>query len=527
MSLGLVSCDKGPAEQHVPGVEPPATRGVEPPVDPVVKPPDDPPVAPPEPPPENSAAVRGWRYGDDLTSFIEKGPPGLQATCGKCHVTPAPDVIVAGEWPRILGDMKRMRMLAGMPPDEIVVEGISDYYMKSAPSELKRLPLSLGTGGLEFRKEKLGSEKRQDAKVANVNVADVDGDGKPEVLVCDSGTNTVSIIRRSASGWTEEVVASCAAPGHTAVFDSDKDGDPDIAIAGVGKMQSTDNPIGYVLLLVNNGAKGWEKREIATAQPRVTDVEPADVDGDGDQDLIVGAFGWRKNGYIGWLRNDGATWELVKIADRTGTIHVPVADLDADGRPDFVAIVAQEAETVTAYMNKGGKFEAKILFEAGNPLFGSSGLELADLDRDGDIDMLFTNGDALSDPCAMPWPYHGVQWLENRGKLDFAYHDIGRCYGPFRAVAADLDGDGDTDVAVAMLFGMWDDNSGTGLLWYENDGKMSFTRHDVPGPTGLITLAVGNLDGDGTPELVTGRMVFLSSTKNEDALLKWSISKKK
>ena len=60
---------------------------------------------------------------------------------------------------------------------------------------------------------------------------------------------------------------------------------------------------------------------------------------------------------------------------RTGAIHAPVADLDRDGRPDFVAIFAQHYETVVAFLGDGkGGFRKETIDEAPHPSWGSSGL---------------------------------------------------------------------------------------------------------------------------------------------------------
>ena len=104
-----------------------------------------------------------------------------------------------------------------------------------------------------------------------------------------------------------------------------------------------------------------------------------------------------------------------------------------------------------AFVNrgKGLEFTPKIIYEAPHPNWGSSGIDLVDLDKDGDMDVLLTHGDTFDDFVLKP--YHGVIWLENTGTFPFVEHRLATLPGAQRAQAADLDGDGDLDVVVSAF----------------------------------------------------------------------------
>ena len=103
-----------------------------------------------------------------------------------------------------------------------------------------------------------------------------------------------------------------------------------------------------------------------------------------------------------------------------------------------------------AFLNVGGgRFRREVIYDAPHPAFGSSGIQLVDLDGDGDRDVLMTNGDSLDSRLLRP--DHGVRWLENRGRYPFRHHHLASLYGAHRAVAADLDGDGDLDIVAASF----------------------------------------------------------------------------
>jgi FG-GAP-like repeat len=240
----------------------------------------------------------------------------------------------------------------------------------------------------------------------------------------------------------------------------------------------------------------------------VSDVRAGDLDGDGDLDLAVAQFGYDQ-GETRWMENQGG-WKFAShpLQSLSGPINAEIADADGDGDLDIVTLVSQEWEEIYVFENDGrGRFTARRIFGASNEDFGSSWISLADLDKDGDADVVYSNGDAFdyAPPTGRGW--NGVQWLENRGGLTFRYHRIGDFPGASSPQAADMDGDGDIDVVVVSAYNDWDRLDALSLAWFENDGTMTFTLRPITGtPTHLITLAIADLDGNRKPDLVTGGM---------------------
>jgi hypothetical protein len=345
--------------------------------------------------------------------------------------------------------------------------------------------------------------------IAHVAIADLDRDGLPDVLVCDAIRNQVTWIRQAPRGtYTERVVAEVPAPAHVEAVDVDRDGDLDLLVASLGALFPNNNRVGSVIVYENDGAQQFAAHPLAERIARVADARAGDLDGDGDLDVAAAGFGF-DDGETSWLENTG-NWRFEQhvLQRLSGPINSLIMDIDGDATLDIVALVSQEWEEIWAFLNDGrGRFTPRMIWGSTNTDFGSSWLTTVDMDADGDPDLLYANGDAFeyAPPNSRPW--QGLQWLENRGGLDFALHRIVDLQGAMSPEAFDLDDDGDLDVVLVTSNNDWDNPQAPSLVWLENDGRMQFTMHPLAtSPTHLLPLAAGDMDGDGRRDLVTGGM---------------------
>lgn len=344
--------------------------------------------------------------------------------------------------------------------------------------------------------------------ITHVNVADLNGDGRQDILACDATMNAIVWLRSTASGeFTESTLMSgLPAPVHVEPADMDGDGDIDLLVACMGEVLPNDDQIGSVIILENDGSQHFTKHVVAERVARVTDVRAGDLDGDGRLDLAVAQFGYIR-GEVRWMRNLG-DWRFESriLLNLSGAINVGIADLNGDRSPDIVALFSQQWEEIHLFENDGkGNFTDRIIFGSSNEDFGSSGLSLCDLNRDGRPDLLYTNGDGMdyAEPGRRPW--HGLQWLENVGSGNFRYHRIGDLPGAFSPVGVDLENRGTTDIVCVSTYNDWSKPDAASLVVFRNDGSANFTMQVLAhAPIRLVTCAVGNLDNSARPSFVTG-----------------------
>jgi hypothetical protein len=111
----------------------------------------------------------------------------------------------------------------------------------------------------------------------------------------------------------------------------------------------------------------------------------------------VAEFGGADAGSVFWLRTMALEYSSGNSCCKaSGALNVSPMDVDGDGRQDLVSLIAQEHESVVAFLNSGGgEFRKVVLASAPHPMYGSTSMSVVDLDQDHDDDILFTNGDAF------------------------------------------------------------------------------------------------------------------------------------
>ncbi|MCP4045604.1 MAG: DUF4347 domain-containing protein, partial [Gammaproteobacteria bacterium] len=266
------------------------------------------------------------------------------------------------------------------------------------------------------------------------------------------------------------------------VADVDGDGDMDVLSAS-----SNDGEIAWY---ENDGSENFTAHTIttiSTASESAYSVHVADLDGDGDMDVFSASYA---DDEIAWYENDGSENFTTHVIDSgttaNGATSVNVADLDGDGDLDVLSSSLWSGDIVW-YENDGSEnFTTHTISASDYPL----DVTIADVDNDGDMDLLsveYYSGD--------------ITWLENDGSENFTEHTIDT-FSTASEVAgsvhvADVDGDGDLDV-LATIYG--DDK----INWYENDGSENFTTHTITSSAdGAFSVATADIDGDGDLDILS------------------------
>ncbi|HEV3122559.1 MAG TPA: FG-GAP-like repeat-containing protein, partial [Isosphaeraceae bacterium] len=323
----------------------------------------------------------------------------VMRVCAVCHAYPPADLFPKAKWKaevdRGFGFLDRAGLKLDAPP----VASVVAYYENRAPDALPTLAEldAPWTDPVQFERKSFASADAPGVApgIANVQFLPLSGKQKLDVVACDMLNGKVFLLKPYEPSPELRVLCDLVPnPAHAEVVDLNADGINDLLIANLGSPTPTEKRLGSVVWLKGTAQGTYVPITLADDLGRVADVQAADFDGDGDLDLVAAVFGWLAVGEVLYLENrttdpERPMFVATVIDQRHGAIHVPIADLNHDGRPDFVALISQEFETIVAFLNTGpGKFEPHVIYAAPHPAFGSSGIQLVDLDQDGDLDLV-------------------------------------------------------------------------------------------------------------------------------------------
>jgi hypothetical protein len=310
--------------------------------------------------------------------------------------------------------------------------------------------------------------------VMSVAGADLDGDGDPDLLSASAGSSLIAWHDNTAgngSAWTTRTITT-AALGATGIFAADVDGDGD---QDALTSSNNDDKVAWYENTAGNGS-AWVTHTITILANGPHAVFAADVDGDGDQDALTSS---RWDNAVLWYENtagNGSAWVTHTIASAAlGTVAVFATDLDRDGDVDVLA-TSGDADTVAWYENTAGNGSVWTTHVVTTTADGAESVSAADVDGDGDVDVL--SASSYDDKVA---------WYENTtgNGATWVTHTLSTTsHGAGEVLAADLDGDGDADVVAAS----WGDNT---VAWFDDRrGQFALTVTDTaPGTAGNGALA--------------------------------------
>ena len=269
----------------------------------------------------------------------------------------------------------------------------------------------------------------------------------------------------------------------------------------IGSVFPSDVPAGRVVRLRDDGVT----ETLLEGLERPVMSLPCDLNGDGRPDLVVNGFG-NQLGRLAWHEGlPGGGWRAHEILGRPGAVCTEARDIDGDGDIDLLVLMAQAQEQLVLLVNDGrGDFSARVLLQF-HPVFGAVHFESVDMDGDGDMDVVLSNGDNGEYPSPFK-AYHGVRGFRNDGGMRLSEAWFHPVHGAFKAMARDFDEDGDLDVAVVSFFPDYRRAPEESFLLLRNEGGWKFGRETVPEATWgrWLTMDAGDIDGDGDTDVLLG-----------------------
>jgi len=425
--------------------------------------------------------------------------------CATCHSFPEPQLLDKKTWETSVLPQMGQRLGAGTPslfdegsrdPHMMVLtkavseeewEKIVQYYRALAPDALPSQSLP-AEPQLDPGFFKLGPLVPGMRSTAIITLLKADPTHE-RLFVGEAGSNSLRIF-----DWNRRLISSLklASPPTDLIVDGDR-----VLVLESGILDPNDEPEGTLVPKV-----------VIDSLFRPVFVEQLDFDKDGVNEFVVCEFG-NNRGRLALYKYDGSHYARQVLDPSPGAIRVEIRDMTGDGAPDIVALFAQADERIVLFENDGkGHFSGRQrLLARFPPVYGSMYFSLHDFNGDGHPDILYVNGDNF-DYSRVLKPYHGVRILENDGKNNFHERFFFPIYGAARAEVADFDKDGDLDILATSNFPDRERHPERGIMFLENTGGYRFRTYafSIASTNEWNVTATADLNKDGWLDVIVGAM---------------------
>ena len=356
-------------------------------------------------------------------------------------------------------------------------------------------------------------------------VADVNGDGKPDVIVSNYGGTvySVGVLLGNGDGTFQPVLLAYTESaaqfkdlGAVSVADLNGDGKPDLIVA----ICCLSNGDAAATVLLGNGDGTFQSpASYDTDGGFASALVVSDVNGDGKPDIVV--TNW--NGTVGVLlgNGDGTFQPALLSASPADPGCLTIADVNRDGRPD--ALVCSEASVAVLLGNGNGTFQS---FTNKNFFTGycTPAAVVADVNGDTLPDIVAPN--AGPNDCG-PEGFAGILLGNGDGAFNSEINYLAVNYtniGVGGAAVADLNGDGKLDVVVASGEGLYYPVQGSvGVLLGNGDGTFQASTSFGSGGLSANSVVIADVNGDGRPDVLVANVgsstvgVLLNNTATSQA----------
>ena len=390
---------------------------------------------------------------------------------------------------------------------------IIDYYTTVSPDSL---PAQQRTKPVQENNALFKSETPlPENKIPTVCFVKIDTSKNPHQLILSDVGNS-NIYRLDSHLLTLDSFKS-----HSPVVDLEIH-NQEMITCNIGNINPNDAKYGSLshLSIATNGQLQADSNFQINKLARPVQVSSADFNQDGKTDYLVCEFG-NLTGALSWIENLGNNkYEKHTLRALPGAIKAYIRDVNNDGLPDIWALFSQGEEGIFLFTNKGkGKFVQEEILRFPS-VFGSTYFEMADFNKDGYPDIVYTCGDN-ADFSPILKPYHGVYIFINDHNNHFKQQYFFPMHGCFKAMARDFDGDGDLDIAAISFFADYEHHPEESFVYLQNNGEWDFQPYTIPGMSKgrWLTMDAGDLDGDGKTDLVIGN--FSVAPHSEKITIDW------